>query len=156
MSPPPKEVENPVTGERIVFLRTAEETDGALLEMDDFWAQADHQTPAHIHPAMEERWEVIAGSVRFEIGEVERTAGPGDTVVAPAGTPHTARNIGEQPAHLRIQMRPALRWQEFVERLFALAGSGQGDERGMPEPLTALMQEFSREIVPGRRAPDAP
>jgi quercetin dioxygenase-like cupin family protein len=113
----------PVTGERIVFLRTGEETGGELLEMDDFWARADHRTPEHLHPAMEERWEVIAGNIRFEIGGVGRTAGPGETIVAPPGTPHTARNIGEKPAHLRIQMRPALRWQEFVERLFALPGS---------------------------------
>jgi quercetin dioxygenase-like cupin family protein len=143
-----REIENPATGERIVFRRTAQETGGALLEMDDFWARADHRTLEHIHPAMEERWEVIAGSVRFEIGGVERTARPGDVIVAPSGTPHSARNIGGEPAHLRIQMRPALRWQEFVERLFALAGSNQGGEQGMPEPesLTTLMREFSREI----------
>jgi quercetin dioxygenase-like cupin family protein len=97
-------------GSGIVFLRTAAETDGELLEMDDFWAQADHGTPAHIHPALEERWEVISGNVRFEIGGVERTAGPGDSIVAPPGTPHAARNVGAKPAHLRIQMRPALRW----------------------------------------------
>lgn len=145
MSPSHREIENPVTGERIVFLRTAEETDGALLEMDDFWARADHRTPEHVHPAMEERWEVIAGSVRFEIGGVARTVEAGESIVAPAGTPHTARNVGERPAHLRIQMRPALRWQEFVERLFALAGG----EQGVPEPdsLAALMREFSREIA---------
>jgi quercetin dioxygenase-like cupin family protein len=143
-----RKIENAVTGERIVFLRTGEETDGELLEMDNFWARIDHRTPEHIHPAMEERWEVIAGSVRFKIGGLEQTAGPGDTIVAPAGTPHTARNVGEKPAHLRIQMRPALRWQEFVERLFTLADSGQGNAQEMPEALTALMREFSREIAP--------
>jgi quercetin dioxygenase-like cupin family protein len=148
MSPSPKGIENQVTGERIVFLRTGEETDGALLEMDDFWAQADHRTPEHIHPEMEERWEVIAGGVRFKIGGVERTLGPGDTIAAPPGTPHTARNIGEQPAHLRIQMRPALRWQEFVEQLFALARDGQVDGQGMlrPDAVVSLMAEFGREI----------
>ena len=155
----PKQIENPATGERIVFLRTAAETDGALLEMDDFWARADHRTPEHVHPAMEERWEVVAGSVRFEIGGVARTVEAGETIVAPAGTPHTARNVGEQPAHLRIQMRPALRWQEFVERLFALAGSNQGGEPGTPgsDSLAALMREFSREIAPAPRdSTDAP
>jgi mannose-6-phosphate isomerase-like protein (cupin superfamily) len=156
----PRQIENPATGERIVFLRTAAETDGALLEMDDFWARADHRTSEHVHPAMEERWEVVAGSVRFEIGGAARTVEAGETIVAPAGTPHTARNVGEQPAHLRIQMRPALRWQEFVERLFVLAGSSQGGEPGTPgsDSLAALMREFSREIA--LRAPrdstDAP
>jgi mannose-6-phosphate isomerase-like protein (cupin superfamily) len=144
-----KEIENPVTGERIAFLRTGKETDGELLEMDDLWAQPDHWTPEHIHPAMEERWEVIAGSVSFEIGGVEQTVGPGDTIVAPSGTPHSARSVGEEPAHLRIQMRPALSWQEFVERLFALASDGQGNTRELrePESLAALMREFTREIA---------
>ena len=76
MSPSPKEIVNRSTGERIVFLRTAQETEGALLEMDDFWARDDHQTPEHIHPAMEERWEVIAGKVRLAIDGITQTAGP--------------------------------------------------------------------------------
>lgn len=144
MSPSLKEIVNRATGERIVFLRTAQETGGALLEMDDFWAQADHQTPEHVHPAMEERWEVIAGRVRFEIDGVTQTAGPGDAVIALPGTPHSARNVGSEPAQLRIQMRPALRWQEFVERLFALDTSD-------PDSLATLMREFSSEIAPPPR-----
>ncbi|HZE06385.1 MAG TPA: cupin domain-containing protein [Solirubrobacteraceae bacterium] len=135
-----------LTGERIVFLRTAEDTDGALLEMDDFWFRTDHQTPEHVHPAMEERWEVIVGSVRFEIDGVAQTAVAGDTVLAPPGTPHSARNAGPEPAHLRIQMRPALRWQEFVERLFVRDASE-------PDSLAALMREFSSEIAPARQRP---
>ncbi len=152
MSSSPKEIENAITGERIVFLRTGEETGGELLEMDDFWAQADHQTPEHVHPEMEERWEVIAGSVRFEIGGVEQTKWSGETIVAPPGTPHTARNIGEGPARLRIQMRPALRWQEFVERLFALPTRDGGDGSGEidVDALAALVAEFDREIAPGQ------
>jgi len=140
-NPSPTEIVSRATGERIVFRRTAQETDGALLEMDDFWPRAEHQTPEHIHPAMEERWEVIAGKVRFEIGGATKTVGPGDTIVAPPGTPHSARNVGPEPAHLRIQMRPALRWQEFVERLFTL-------EVSEPESIATLMREFSDEIVP--------
>ena len=121
--------------------------------MDDFWVRADHRTPEHVHPTMEERWEVIAGSVRFEIGGVERTMGPGETIVAPPGTPHTARNIGEEPAHLRLQMRPALRWQEFVEKLFALPtrDGGDGSEEIDADALAALVAEFDREIAPASR-----
>jgi quercetin dioxygenase-like cupin family protein len=149
VSPSPKEIENAATGERIVFLRAGEETGGELLEMDDFWAQADHRTPEHVHPAMEERWEVIAGKVCFRVGGLEQTAGPGETLLAPPGTPHSARNVGGGAAHLRIQMRPALRWQEFVERLFALStqdGIGEGEEVDALG-LAEIVAEFDREIA---------
>lgn len=141
-----------MTGERIVFLRTGEETGGELLEMDDFWADADHRTPEHIHPAMEERWEVIAGSVCFRVDGLERMAGPGETLLAPPGTPHSARNVGGGPAHLRIQMRPALRWQVFVERLFALsAHDGVAESAEIRAVgLAEIVAEFDREIAPAR------
>jgi mannose-6-phosphate isomerase-like protein (cupin superfamily) len=132
-----REIENPATGERIVFLRTAVETGGELLEMDDHWTRPRHATAPHVHPEMEERWEVIAGTVCFRIGDEELTAGPGDVVVAPAGVTHNAWNPASEPVHLRIQMRPALRWEEFVRRLF-----------GGKEPLSELVREFRSEIAP--------
>jgi hypothetical protein len=39
-------------------------------------------------------------------------------VVAPAGRRHLAWNPTDGPVRLRIEMRPALRWQEFTTRLF--------------------------------------
>jgi len=124
-----------------VFRRVAEE----LLEMDDFWPLADHRVGEHVHPEMEERWLVVAGAVGFRIDGQERIAGPGERVTAPAGVPHMSWNAGGIPVHLRIQMSPALRWAEFVERLFALppAEAGGPDQ----ERLLKLMREFPREIA---------
>jgi mannose-6-phosphate isomerase-like protein (cupin superfamily) len=144
------EIENPVTEERIVFLRTSADTDGELLELDDFWSRSDHCVAEHIHPEMEERWEVIDGTVRFQVAGVDQTAGSGDVVVAPAGTTHASWNVGDGPAHLRIQMRPALRWEDFVVSLFAAARDGRTDDQGVPEPalMLELLREFHRELSP--------
>ncbi|TMK69759.1 MAG: cupin domain-containing protein [Actinobacteria bacterium] len=141
-----REIENPITGERIVFRRTAADTDGELLELDDFWVRPDHQVPEHLHPEMEERWEVIEGAARFHIGGSEVSAAPGDVVVAPPGTAHSTANAAGGPTHVRIQMRPALRWEEFVVRLFQAARDGQTDERGVPN--AELLREFHRELAP--------
>jgi quercetin dioxygenase-like cupin family protein len=148
------ELVNLITGERIVFLQTAADTAGRLLEMDDFWTRPGHRTLEHIHPKMQERWEVIAGRVCFRIDGVERNAGPGEVVIAPAGVPHMAWTLDDALVHLRIQMRPALRWERFVERLFALARDGHIDERGMPDPtlMVDLLREFSLEIAPALSA----
>jgi mannose-6-phosphate isomerase-like protein (cupin superfamily) len=131
-------VENPATGERITFVRTAADTGGELLVMDDVWTRPGHRTPPHVHPEMEERWEVVSGRAAFRVGDEEVEAGPGETVVAPPGTPHVAWNPTADEVRLRIEMRPALRWEDFVVELFA-----GGDDA---ERLAGLLREFSREI----------
>jgi len=143
------ELVNPITGERIVFRKTAADTDGALLEMDDFWMRPGHRAPAHVHPEMQERWEIIAGTACFRIAGVERIAGPGEVIVAAPGVPHQAWSHAVEPVHVRIQMRPALRWETFVERLFALARDGHRSEQGVPDPALTLelLREFPREIA---------
>jgi mannose-6-phosphate isomerase-like protein (cupin superfamily) len=150
MSDTEREIENPITGERIVFRRTAADTDGELLELDDVWVRPNHQIPEHVHPEMEERWEVIEGAARLHIGGVEVLAERGDIVIAPPGTAHSTGNAGGGETHVRIQMRPALRWEEFVKRLFQAARDGQTDERGIPNPplLAELLREFHRELAP--------
>lgn len=133
-----------------MFRVTAAESNGELLEFDDYWARPDHRVAEHVHPQMTERWEVIAGIVRFRIDGVEETARPGAVIAAPAGTRHMSWNLGPGPAHLRVQMTPALRWEEFTRRLFAAAAEGRTDSHGVPEPrlLGALLSEFDRELAP--------
>jgi quercetin dioxygenase-like cupin family protein len=124
-------IENPRTGEQIEFeVRTPE-----LLVMRSIWTRPGHRAIAHIHPGMEERFEILAGRAAFRIDGMERTADGGDVVVVPPGTCHLAWNPTDQHVELRITMRPALRWAEFTARLFA------------GEHLGTLLAEFAREIV---------
>ncbi|HEX2104853.1 MAG TPA: cupin domain-containing protein [Solirubrobacteraceae bacterium] len=126
---------NEATGERVAFLSETPE----LLVMQAEWTRPGRRAAEHVHPEMEERWTVLEGRAAFRIGggaEVE--AGPGETVVAPTGVRHVAWNPTEEPVRLRIEMRPALRWRAFVERLFAAGGR--------PDP--ELLREFAREVAP--------
>ena len=123
---------SPVTGERVAIVSETPE----LLVMDVEWPRPGQRAAEHVHPEMEERYEIVAGRAAFRIGGVESEAGPGETVVVPPGTPHLAWNPTEDAVRLRIEMRPALRWSQFVERLFA------------GEDPRALLREFSREITP--------
>jgi quercetin dioxygenase-like cupin family protein len=131
-------VVNAATGERVTLVRTAADTGGELLELELVWPLAGRRAPAHVHPEMEERYEVTSGTAAFRIGDApDRTAGPGDVVTVPPGTTHLAWNPTDQEVRLKVEFRPALRWEEFVVRLFA------GDE-----PVADLMREFRREIAP--------
>lgn len=145
-----EEIFNPVTGERIVFVRTSADTEGELLEFDDFWPRPGHRAPEHVHPKIEESWEVFRGSPCFRIGQEEIPAAPGDIVVAPAGVPHMGWNAGGEEVYVRVRMRPALRWEEFMVRLFAMAEAGQTDENGIPDSslMMGLLVEFADEIAP--------
>lgn len=145
-----EELVNPLTGERIVFRKTSAETDGMLLEMDAFWTPAGRRAPEHVHPEMQERWQVIAGSACFRVDGIEATAGPGGTVLAAPGVPHQAWNPGSEPVHVRIQMRPPLDWETFVKRLFALAAEAHHNGQRAPDPglMRELLHEFPREIAP--------
>jgi mannose-6-phosphate isomerase-like protein (cupin superfamily) len=58
----------------------------------------DHSEPGkgprlHRHP-YDETWIVQEGTLTFQLGEERVTAGPGDIVIAPPGTPHKFRNDG--------------------------------------------------------------
>ena len=130
---------NPATGERVTFVKTAADTQGELLELELVWPRPGQRAPAHVHPEMEERYEVVSGTAAFRIGGHEQTAGPGEVVTVPPGTTHLAWNPTEEEVRLKVEFRPALRWEEFVVRLFA------GDE-----PVADLMREFRREIAPPR------
>jgi len=70
---------------------------------------------------------------------MERVARIGERMVAPADVVHSSWNTGDVPVHVRVQMRPALRWAEFVERLFAL-------DRADGAAVVDLMREYPREI----------
>jgi quercetin dioxygenase-like cupin family protein len=124
-------IENSRTGEQIDFeIRTPE-----VLSMLSTWTRPGHRTPEHMHPEMEESFEILSGKAAFRIGGTETVAAPGEIIVVPPGTPHLAWNPTDGPVGLRITMRPALRWAEFTERLFA------------GENPVELLERFSREVT---------
>src|SRR5689334_19726156 len=117
MARPGETVVNPASGERVTFVRTAADTAGELLGVELVWPRPGQRAPAHVHPEMEERYEVLEGTAAFRVGDEERTAGPGDVVTVPPGTTHLAWNPTDDPVRLKVEFRPALRWEEFVVRL---------------------------------------
>jgi quercetin dioxygenase-like cupin family protein len=136
---------NETTGEEVRFLRRASETGGELLVMEDRWTRPGHAVPRHCHPGMEERWTVLEGTVAYTVDGTETIARAGDSVVAPPGATHSARDAGAAEVLVRIEMRPAKRWEEFVRQLFALASEPLSDEDAA-SAFQELFEEFAPEI----------
>ena len=147
-------IHNPVSGENITFIRTSDDTDGELLEIE-LELTPDGAVPgAHVHPEQEERFEVVEGTMAFRMGMKKVVAGPGDVVTVPAGKVHAFKNAGEQTAKVRVQVRPALAMETLFETTVALAEDGRTTAKGMPRPLdlALFVREFQREV----RAPFPP
>ena len=128
-------IENPVTGERLVFRKTSRETNGEAVVIETFVKPNGFVAAAHLHPYQEERFQVLRGTVGFRVGREEIVAGPGQRLTVPAGTAHKFWNAGEDEAHFVCEVRPALQFERLIETMFGLAADGKTGRKGMPNPL---------------------
>jgi quercetin dioxygenase-like cupin family protein len=126
---------NRVTGETLVFRTTAAETNGESVVVETFVTPNGAVAAAHVHPAQEETFEIVAGEVEFRLGRKRFVARAGDRVVVPAGTPHRFENVGEETAHFVCEVRPALGFEQLIETMFTLAADDKVNRRGLPNPL---------------------
>jgi mannose-6-phosphate isomerase-like protein (cupin superfamily) len=147
-------LDNPLSGERFVFRETATDTDGERLVFELELPPGGRVPGGHVHPAQEERFDVLNGRMRFRKGMRRVTAEAGDSVVVPAGTSHRFANVGDDTARIRVEVRPALEMERLFETAAALAREGRTFANGMPKPieLSLFMRRFDDEV----RAPIAP
>ena len=90
MTRPGESLHHPVTGERIIWRKMAQETGGELLQGDLFVEPGGFVAAAHIHPNQEERFKVLAGTLRLRMGGEERILRPCcPPVTSPARSPLT-------------------------------------------------------------------
>ena len=128
-------IENPVTGERLVFRKTSRETGGQAVVFETFVQPNGFVAAAHVHPKQDEQFEILHGSVGFKIDGKNIVAGPGQRIRVPAGTPHRFWNAGEEEAHFVCEVQPALQFEQLIETMFSLAADGKTNRKGMPNPL---------------------
>jgi len=136
-----RSVASKVLGEHITFVRTAEETDGELLEMEAIYAanQSWETMLPHAHPLQEETFEVLEGTLTVELQGEQHIYKEGDRFVVPRGVAHAMRNFGAVPARMRWQVRPALQSQQFYEAALPAADRGALAD---PARIQALLQAF--------------
>jgi quercetin dioxygenase-like cupin family protein len=141
---------NPLTGERLTFLKTNRDTDGELL-MIDWSLNPGGFLPggAHVHPYQEERFEVISGTLGVRVGRHKYNLGAGGAATVPPGTLHGWWNEGDEGAHTVIEFRPALDTESLFETIYGLVRDGKTTKSGVPHPLQviALLEDFRNELA---------
>jgi quercetin dioxygenase-like cupin family protein len=128
-------LENPVTGEILIFHRTSRETDGEAVLVETIVRPDGFVAAAHLHPNQTERFEVLEGRLGLRVGHQELLAEPGDVVTVEPGMPHRFWNAGEAEARFLCEVSPALEFESLIETMFRLAAEGKTNRKGMPNPL---------------------
>ena len=132
----------------------AVETDGESVEMEFVLPPGCVPPPPHIHPQQVEEYEVLEGRFDVVVEGEWRTLAPGASVSVPIGALHTFRNRSGAVVRVRNWHRPAMRFEDFVERTchtLQAAGIKRKRDPRVLLYLSMVMLDFSDTLVPGRR-----
>jgi mannose-6-phosphate isomerase-like protein (cupin superfamily) len=115
-------------GSGIVTILLGGEATGGAYALFDERTDPGGGPPLHLHEREDEAYFILEGRFEFQVGEQTLTAGPGDFVVAPRGTPHTFRNLDSSPARKLAVAWPAGLDQFFLEVGQPVAGAASPAE----------------------------
>ncbi|GCE29805.1 hypothetical protein KDA_52890 [Dictyobacter alpinus] len=128
-------IDNPVTGERLTVLQTAQSSNGKEFAFELYARPHGAVAAEHIHPMQEEIFEVVKGTMRFSINGKQSDALAGEKVSVPPGTRHSWWNESNEELIAHVALRPALDSETFFETLFGLARDGKSNKQGLPNIL---------------------
>ena len=129
------QIENPVTGERLIFHVTAAETKGERVVFETVVQPGGFVAAAHIHPFQTEHFEVLAGTLGMRQGKNEVELRAGESVVVEPGTPHKFWNAGDEEVRFVCTVTPALQFERLIATMYGLAAAGKTNKKGMPNPV---------------------
>jgi quercetin dioxygenase-like cupin family protein len=134
---------NPATGEHIEFTAVAEDNNGEYVRFH--WRSVPGGIiTEHIHPHQEERFTIVSGEAVFTLNGQEHVARAGETIVVPAGVPHSEGNTGPVAIEGVVELRPALHSKQWHEALAGLVADGRTTARGAPKNPLQLGATFWR------------
>ena len=116
-------ITHPVNGERVTFIRTSADTDGALAELEFDLPAGMIPCPEHVHPQSTETITVHSGALRVMIDGRLQDVAAGETIELPPGRPHTYVAVGD--VRLTAVYAPAMRMDgEVIKVCWKVAASG--------------------------------
>jgi quercetin dioxygenase-like cupin family protein len=154
-------VHDPVFGYRLQFSHVTGH-DGATETKVEMWLDPGCAVPAHVHPSIEERFEVLEGQAQFLSGRKWLTGDPGESFTIPAGTRHAFRNRSDAEAHVMATATPGSQsLEDFLTEAAEISRAGGITKLGIPKPRgilpgIALVQRHREMVTMGFPMPPAP
>ena len=125
-----------------VITEPAEQSGGQLFQMEMILAADGASPPPHVHPHQHEYFEVLEGAFELRVGGEWRNLTAGPSAEVKPGEPHEFRNSSGAVARVRATLRPALSFQNYIETVHQLIGSGKVKGPGDPKSLLYLSMLF--------------
>ena len=141
-------IENPVLGDKLKFLITAEDSHGEVLRGEMWLKPLAQGPPLHYHPIQSEAFEVKSGKLGLEVDGKKMLLGPGEKYTIQPNAAHKWYNAGEEELFMIVELRPALKSEFFFESMYSLAVQGKVNKEGLPGTLqfAALLNECPGEL----------
>ena len=106
-----------VVGDRYIFLVTGAETGGAYAIIEAM-VPPGSGPPSHVHHREDEAFHIISGEIEFTVAGKQIRLGPGESLFARRGIPHSFKNVGANPAIMTFTVTPS-----GLEDFFAEVGT---------------------------------
>ena len=137
-------------GSEFTVVKSATDTGGEVLELEMFFPPTTEDVPRHIHPEQAETYEVIEGAFKVLVGSEWHELGPGQSATVPAGTVHTFRIVGDQPARVRNLHAPSLDFEDYFATESRLMREGKIKSYSSPVALlyyAGLLRQYRHCMV---------
>ncbi len=139
----PRVIKNPLIGDTVTFVKTAEETGGAytLVEVE---LAPNGGNGMHYHIDFDESFEVVEGTLGIQLGKKIIHLQPGQSAVAMRNAVHRFFNPSpSQPVKFLCTITPALQFEQMLRIAYGMANDGLTNKKGMPSilPLSIMFQK---------------
>lgn len=145
---------NKVSTDKILFTKTREETNGQLLQFENYHQQNGIGPVPHRHPMQEEKFIIHKGALTITIDGEISTVAAGQSIIVKPNSIHHWHNSGGTELQMTTELRPALHFEEIIETIACLSQKGKMDKHGNPDPmqmsatLNAYYGEFFLNTMP--------
>lgn len=118
-------ITNPITGERITFLETEDDTGGAHMRFDCWVPPGGVRLPPHVHRTCAEHFAVISGTLGVMRGGRHELLRAGQCILLPAMIAHQWWNAGDDSVRFEVTVTPPRNLEAVLEAICGMAQAGR-------------------------------